>query len=216
VDRFGSSEQGGALFMQCHTRDGGTYGRCIGRPLDWVKAVILGDDGQPVPAGQPGLLAVSAPSVTSGYWKDEALTESFRRGGYWLTGDVALRDPAGLFYHLDRTADVVHTAAGPVYSVELEELLQKECDMIEECTIVGVPDGKGHEALVAVLRLKPSAPSDRTALEAACKSIVGAKSATPLRAMMVARVDEIPVGVTGKVLKRELRRRLAESLGATP
>ncbi len=81
------------------------------------KAAVLDDDGNEVPDGTVGLLGVKTPSRTPGYWKNPRLTASFELNGYWLTGDVARRDAEGNFYHLDRTVDVIDTAAGPVYSL---------------------------------------------------------------------------------------------------
>jgi acyl-coenzyme A synthetase/AMP-(fatty) acid ligase len=214
VDGLGSSEMGMALFGGLTTPETPRDDRCVGKPQEGcTEAAVLDEHGQPVPDGTVGLLAVKAPSLTPGYWKNERLTDSFRLGGYWLTGDVAYRDAEGNFYHLDRTVDVIDTVTGPVYSLPIEEVLLADCgDVVMDCSVMGVPaaDGRGQRP-VAVVRRQAGA-SDWTAeaiLEKANKELAAAGLAT-LAAVVVARTGEdYPLGPTGKVLKRELRTRHA-------
>ena len=68
------------------------YNRCVGRPLDWVDAQILGENGEGLPPNVVGRLGVKAPSVTTGYWNNSLLTFRSRLSGYFLTGDLAYKD----------------------------------------------------------------------------------------------------------------------------
>ncbi|MEU4832158.1 class I adenylate-forming enzyme family protein [Streptosporangium sp. NPDC023615] len=214
VDGLGSSEMGMALFGQVTTPETPRDDRCVGKAQEAViKAAVLDGNGQEVPDGTVGLLAVMAPSITPGYWNDPRLTRSFELNGYWLTGDVAHRDAEGNFYHLDRTVDVIETRDGPVYSLPVEEVLIADCDaLVQDCSVIGVPGEKGEgQRPIAVVRLQADA-GDVTAddvRERANKALTDAGLAT-LDAVVVARTDEdLPLGPTGKVLKRELRTRHA-------
>jgi acyl-coenzyme A synthetase/AMP-(fatty) acid ligase len=175
------------------------------------QAAVLDDDGNEVPDGTVGLLGVKTPSRTPGYWNNERLTRSFELNGFWLTGDVARRDADGYFYHLDRTVDVIDTAAGPVYSLPIEEVLLADCDgIVRDCSVIGVPSGTAM-APVAVVRPQEDAGSwtEEAILERANKELAGAGLAQ-LAAVRIAREPaDFPLGPTGKVLKRELRTRHA-------
>ncbi|TYC66683.1 long-chain fatty acid--CoA ligase [Streptomyces sp. CB01881] len=214
VDGLGSSEMGMALFGQVTTPESVRDDRCVGMPLEVVRrAAVLDADGEEVPDGVVGLLAVDTPSRTPGYWNNARLTSSFELAGYWLTGDVARRDTEGRFYHLDRTVDVIDTTSGPVYSLPIEEVLLADCaDLVRDCSVVGVPGAVGGGQLpIAVVQLQAEAEDVRAedVLEAANKALAGAGLAA-LAAVRIARtVEEFPLGPTGKVLKRELRTRFA-------
>ena len=214
IDGLGSSEMGMALFGQVTTPESARDDRCVGKPTEVVHAAtVLDDDGEEVPVGTVGMLAVRSPSLTPGYWNNERLTESFRLNGYWLTGDVARRDEEGRFYHLDRTVDVIDTAAGPVYSLPIEEVLLADCaDLVWDCSVVGVPaaDGVG-QAPVAVVRLQEEAAGTTgdAVRERANKALADAGLAQLAAVRVAVDEGEFPLGPTGKVLKRELRARLA-------
>ncbi|MFC5665377.1 class I adenylate-forming enzyme family protein [Kitasatospora misakiensis] len=214
VDGLGSSEMGMALFGQVTSPESARNDRCVGKPLEVVRrAAVLDQDGAELPDGTVGLLAIDSPSRTPGYWNNARLTESFELAGYWLTGDVARRDAEGRFYHLDRTVDVIDTVAGPVYSLPIEEVLLADCaELVRDCSVVGVPGGAGEgQRPVAVVQLQQAAESAgaEEVLEAANKALAGAGLAG-LAAVRIARTAaEFPLGPTGKVLKRELRTRLA-------
>ena len=212
IDGLGSSEMGMALFGQVTTPESPRDDRCVGKPLEVVhRAAVLDDDGNEVPDGTVGLLGVRTPSRTPGYWNDERLTSSFELNGFWLTGDVARRDAEGNFYHLDRTVDVIDTVAGPVYSLPVEEVLLADCDeIVRDCSVIGVPSGDAL-APVAVVVLQDDAPSwtEDAILERANKELAAAGLAQ-LAAVRIAREPaDLPLGPTGKVLKRELRTRHA-------
>ncbi|HEY9370016.1 class I adenylate-forming enzyme family protein [Streptomyces sp.] len=214
IDGLGSSEMGMALFGQVTTPESERNDRCVGKPTEAVTAAaVLGADGREVPVGEVGMLAVKTPSRTPGYWNDPELTRSFELDGYWLTGDVARKDEDGNFYHLDRTVDVIDTEDGPVYSLPIEEVLLADCgNVVQDCGVVGVPaeDGLGQRP-IAVVRIQPgvAAPSADELREQANKELTAAGLA-PLAAVLVADdTADFPTGVTGKVLKRELRTRWA-------
>ena len=214
VDGLGSSEMGMALFGGLTTPESPRNDRCVGKAQPAViKAAVLDDNGDEVPDGTVGLLAVITPSRTPGYWKDQRLTASFELNGYWLTGDVARRDADGNYYHLDRTVDVIDTAAGPVYSLPIEEVLIADCaDVVVDCSVVGVPGPAGQgQRPIAVVQLQADAGdwTEEAILEKANKELATSGLAL-LAAVIIAHTpQDFPLGPTGKVLKRELRTKFA-------
>jgi acyl-coenzyme A synthetase/AMP-(fatty) acid ligase len=217
LDGLGSSEMGMVLFRQVHTADSADYDRAIGTPVPVVReAAVLDDNGDELPDGEAGLLGVRTPSVTPGYVNDPSLDERSWRGGYFLTGDV-VRRVGGTWYHLDRTPDVITTARGPVYSLPVEEVVLMETQALD-AAVVGVDDpaAEGCATPVAVVLFK-DAPRSAEEVLARCNTALARRGMTRLAAVVVAADrDELPVGVTGKVLKRVLRERHRHLLTAPP
>jgi len=214
LDGLGSSEMGMVLFSTVHTPESSSYGRFIGRPAKVVlEAAALAEDGRVLEPGQPGLLGVRTPSVTPGYWEDPELTRRSRLNGFWLTGDVASGHADGTWRHLDRTPDVIRTAGGPVYSLQLEEEVLLATGASDAAVVaVDDPDREGASAPAAVVMLPDGraggADANAEELLRRCNGRLQAAGLARLRALVVAAGrDDLPVGVTGKALKRELRAR---------
>jgi len=222
-DGLGSSEMGMVLFRQVYVPESTEYGRLIGHPAGVVrKAAVLDEEGNELPDGQAGMLGVRTPSVTPGYWDDPQLSQDSLLSGYFLTGDIVRRDEQGRFFHLDRTPDVIHAADGPVHSLPLEEVLLLTTQALD-AAVVGVedPEAPGKAAPVGIVLFRedredradrgsgghgPERSSD--ALLEAANAELGRKRLPLLRALLIAADrEELPVGVTGKVLKRQLRER---------
>ncbi len=209
IDGMGSSEMGFSLFRHVHTLKTNRYDRCVGRPLDWVDAQILSDSGEKLGPRQVGKLGVKAPSVTSGYWNNSLLTYRSRLAGYFLTGDLAYQDEEGYFYHMDRTPDLIVTASGPVYGLQTEEFLLSRFPSLADCTVFARQrSGERHAIAVGFVRIRPA--SDLSALSAAelkekFNQLLGAAGRPPLSEVLVTTPENIPLGTTGKVLKRLLR-----------
>ncbi|MFI0820253.1 class I adenylate-forming enzyme family protein [Streptomyces sp. NPDC021098] len=215
-DGLGSSEMGMVLFRQVYVPESTEYGRLIGKPAGVVrKAAVLDEEGNELPDGQAGLLGVRTPSVTPGYWDDPQLSQESLLNGYFLTGDVVRRDEQGRFYHLDRTPDVIHSAAGPVHSLPLEEVLLLATQALDAAVVaVDDPGAPGKSAPIGIVLFHDrdegdgSEKRDEDALLAAVNAELARKRLPPLRALLIAADrEELPVGVTGKVLKRQLRER---------
>ncbi|MGH2942176.1 MAG: class I adenylate-forming enzyme family protein, partial [Solirubrobacteraceae bacterium] len=220
VDGLGSSEMGMVLFKHAHGPGSSDYARKIGRPVCAERDVaVLDADGSMLPDGEPGLLGVRTASVTPGYWDDPGLTERSTLGGYFLTGDVVRRDPSGDWYHLDRTPDTIRTGAGTVYSLQLEEILLLESDALD-AAVVGVPDPDEDGAQLPIgIVLPPDGGVDASELLQRCNARLEEHGLATLAAVLVVGDRTgLPVGATGKVLKRVLRERHRALLrdGAVP
>lgn len=209
VDGLGSSEMGMVLFRHVHCAGSSDYARKIGRPVCSPRDVaVLDPDGNALAAGAPGLLGVRTKSVTPGYWGDPGLTERSTLGGYFLTGDVVRREPSGDWYHLDRTPDTIRTTTGTVYSLPLEEVLLLVSDAVD-AAVVGVRDPDDEEALLPIgIVLCEDGGIDALELLDRCNVGLWERGLDRLAAVVVVGDRAgLPVGATGKVLKRVLRER---------
>ncbi|GIH05150.1 hypothetical protein Rhe02_32170 [Rhizocola hellebori] len=209
LDGLGASEMGMALFLNIHGPNTNTYNRCVGYPEPIVQhAAVFDDDGAELGIGEVGYLAVRTPTVTLGYWGDQELTQKSIHKGYWLTGDVGYKDAKGRFYHYDRVTDVISTRRGPVYSLTLEEVIFKACRFVIDCAVVGAVDPVDPTEFepIAVLRTIDSVTITADELLTSINKALRKAGRHEIAALVVASDNlQIPLGVTGKVLKREVR-----------
>ncbi len=208
IDGLGSSEMGMVLFKQVFTPEVSGYARLIGRPVNAVRdAAALDEQGNKLPDGEAGLLGVRTPSITPGYWDDPTLNRDSLSNGYFLTGDVVRRESNGLWYHLDRTPDVIRTVDGPVYSLPLEESVLLTTQALD-AAVIAVDDPANPDAsrpAAVVLFTDDIARSPQSVLEQ-CNTALRKSGLAPLSVLLIAtNRSELPVGPTGKALKRQLR-----------
>jgi long-chain acyl-CoA synthetase len=200
---------GMVLFKHVHSEPDSDYARKIGRPVCAARDVaVLDTHGNALPAGEPGLLGVRAASVTPGYWDDPSLTERSTLNGWLLTGDVVRRDRAGDWYHLDRTPDTIEAATGTVYSLPLEEVLLLESEAVD-AAVVGVRDPAADALSLPIgIVLLGDGGTDAGELLERCNMRLAERGLDALEALVVVGDRAgLPVGATGKVLKRVLRER---------
>jgi fatty-acyl-CoA synthase len=166
--------------------------------------------GLTVPPGTPGELCTRAYSVMLGYWDEPAKTaEVLDPAGWMHTGDLAEMDDEGYLNIVGRIKDMVIRGGENVYPREVEEFLYTHPDIVD-AQVVGVPDEKYGEELVAWVRLRPGAADlDAAALRAFCTG----KLAHYKIPRYVRVVDEFPMTVTGKVRKVEMRTESVKLLG---
>ncbi|TRD21636.1 AMP-binding protein [Palleronia caenipelagi] len=178
-----------------------TFTGTCGKLCAGTEVRLLDDDGNDVPLGEAGELAIRGPQVMSGYWqKDEANAKSFTPDGFFLTGDVAVISENGYIKIVDRKKDMVIVSGFNVYPNEIEATVTA-CDGVAECACIGVPDAKSGEAL-RVYAVK-EAGADLTAEQVTnhCRNeLTGYK--VPRQIVFV---DELPKSNVGKILRRELR-----------
>jgi acyl-coenzyme A synthetase/AMP-(fatty) acid ligase len=208
-DRLGTTELGWGALLHVRTIASEPKGRGVGLPTGVAEVAVLRKDGTPAGDGEFGSLAARGPAVTAGYWNDADTTYRSRLAGYWLTGDVAYRDAAGRYYQVDRAVDAIETSEGTGYSVLMEEVLLSEAPEISDCAVVAGTKG-GRTVPIAVVR-SASEHVDPTSLLAAANEALRSAGHPELALLEVAWTDaDFPLGVTGKVLKRQLRDRYAD------
>jgi long-chain acyl-CoA synthetase len=176
--------------------------RSIGRPIWGVEVRVVDVDDKPLPPGPEniGEIVIRGHNLMKGYYKNpEATAEAFR-GGWFHTGDLAYVDEDGYLFIVDRKKDLIIRGGFNVYPLEIEDALY-EHPAIAEAAVIGRPDERLGEEVVAVVVLKPGAEVTRDDLVAYCKERLAAYKYP----REVRFVDELPKGPTGKVLKKELR-----------
>ena len=173
-----------------------------GRALPSVEVLLLDDNGEEVPEGQPGELWARSPGVFTGYYNKPEATERNRRDGYFTVGDIAWRDEDGFIHICDRKVDMVISGGVNIYPAEIEAVLHAH-PAVEDCAVVGVPDSEWGESLKAVVKLHPGSDAG----EAELIGFVGERLASHKRPRSVDFVDEFPRDAAGKLIKRILRDR---------
>lgn len=213
VEPLGSSEIGGPALRRFWTR--ASRPRCrrrIGRPmLGGPRVKVVDETGNRVAAGKSGRLVVKGPTVFSGYWGQGSRSEA-APGGWWATGDTVARDRWGRYRHLDRESDIVHTQAGPFYTLPAEDVLHM-APGVNEVVIFGVPAANGYEQPVALVWVDAKTGLTEDELRQWANARLGMKLG--LTALTVVSPGMVPRGLTGKVLKAELRKAWSEGLAGS-
>jgi fatty-acyl-CoA synthase len=182
----------------------------VGRVHPHVEVMVVDPETDlPVPCGQPGELCTRGYSVMIGYWDEPEKTAEVLRHGWMHTGDLATMDDEGYVNIVGRIKDMVIRGGENVYPREIEEFLYTHPDIVD-AQVIGVPDEKYGEQLMAWVRLREgAAPLTADALREFCTGRL-AHYKIP---HYVHVVDEFPMTVTGKVRKVEMRERAVEILG---
>src|SRR5690606_34191239 len=128
-----------------------------GQPGIDVEIRLLDENGEDVPAGQPGEIAVRMQGSVLGYHAAPEITEAtFAADGWVRTRDIGEFDAEGFLYLKDRSSDMIISGGYNVYPSEVENALLAH-EAVRECAVIGVPDEKWVEAVVAVVALRPGA-----------------------------------------------------------
>ncbi len=179
--------------------------RSAGKPLPWVDVrVVDPDSGVDVQPHEVGEVWVRAPNVMAGYFNRPEETAAALVDGWLRTGDGGYLDTEGYLFLTDRIKDMIVSGGENVYPVEVEEALAQHPD-IAEVAVIGVPDERWGETVMALVIPRPGAALAADELTAyARERLAGYKLPRIVRF-----VDELPRTPSGKVLKRELRERYA-------
>jgi len=174
----------------------------IGKPIWGVQTRVVDDEDKPLPPGPEniGEIVIRGHNVMKSYYRNpEATAEAFR-GGWFHTGDLAYADEDGYLFVVDRKKDLVIRGGFNVYPREIEEVLFAH-PAVAEAAVIGRPDERLGEEVVAIVVFKPGAQADPDEIIAFCKERLAAYK-YPRQVIIV---DDLPKGPTGKILKRELR-----------
>ena len=205
IDAYGLTEScSGDTFMEAGweiAKIGST-----GRAVPHVEIAIRDDEGRPLPARQAGEICLRGPKVTGGYWRDPVRTAASFQDGWFRTGDVGFLDEEGFLYLTDRKKDMVISGGENIASSEVERVLYEHPD-IEDAAVVGLPDPRWGERVVAVVVPRAGASFDLAALQAHCAGKLGGFK---IPKQLVLRT-ELPRNPSGKILKRVLREELGNA-----
>jgi long-chain acyl-CoA synthetase len=172
----------------------------IGVPIPSTEVQILDDDGNPMPIGSTGEIAIRGPQVMAGYWnRPDETAKSMTADGFFKTGDVGIMDERGYTRIVDRKKDMILVSGFNVYPNEVENVVASHPGVLEVACI-GVPDKNSGEAVkLFVVRKDPNLTAD--ALQEFCKNELTAYK----KPKYIEFRDELPKTNVGKILRRELR-----------
>ncbi len=171
----------------------------IGTPLVGVELRVVDDEDREVPAGTVGELLIRGHNVMKGYWRQPEATATTLRGGWMHTGDLGYVDGDGYYFIVDRKKDMIIRGGLNVYPREVEDVLH-EHPAVREAAVVPVPHPVLGEEVGAAVRLRDGADAGPRAL----RGFVREQIAAYKYPRHVWFVDALPLGPTGKVLKREI------------
>ena len=171
-----------------------------GFPIATVDVAILDDQDQPVADGESGEICVRAAHAVKTYWKRPEQTAELFRGGWLHTGDIARRDERGYMYILDRKKDMIVSGGFNIYPRDVEDALTSHTG-VAAASVIGIPDPKWGEAVMALVVRKPGANCSAEELTQLVKSKKGAAHAPK----KVEFVEALPMTAVGKVDKKALR-----------
>ncbi|NTW01550.1 MAG: AMP-binding protein [Oscillochloris sp.] len=162
-----------------------------------------------VPVGTTGELCTRGYSVMLGYWNNESATSGAIDAGRWMhTGDLATMDDDGYINIVGRIKDMIIRGGENVYPREIEEFLYSH-PKVSDVQVIGVPDLKYGEEIMAWVKLKPGVTAEEEEIRAFCRGQI-AHYKIP---RYVHFVDSFPMTVTGKIQKFLMRQQSVEELG---
>ena len=205
----------GRIFAQCYGQaespmvitclkpeDHDRVGSC-GRPFTVAEVAIFDDADRPLPPGERGEIVCRGPQTMAYYWKrPEQTAEAFRNG--WLhTGDVGYMDEDGFFYIVDRKNDMLISGGFNVYPREVEDVLVTFPGVVE-AAVVGLPDEKWGDRVVAVVAGRPGLEADQL------MAYARENLAVYKRPKAIEVWSELPKSGANKILRRTVRDRLLD------
>ena len=171
-----------------------------GRTGLFVDMKIVNDEGNEVADGEVGEIICKGSLVMQGYWNNKQATEETLKDGWLHTGDLGWKSSEGYLHIVDRKKDVIISGGVNIYPREVEEVLNLHTGVKETC-VIGVPDDKWGESVVAYVVSNGTTVVTEDELIALCVE----NMASFKKPKEIHIVDELPKSSYGKILKRELR-----------
>jgi acetyl-CoA synthetase len=183
----------------------------MGRPIPGHMVAVVSPEGEPVAAGETGIIAVRRPDPVMflGYWNNPEATAAKFSGEWCLTGDVALQDDDGYIWYKGREDDLISSGGYRIGPTDIEDCLIKHPAVLMAAA-VGQPDPVRGEIVKAFVVPQPGVAPD-PALAEEIRAFVGERLAWYQAPREIVFVDELPLTATGKIIRRELRTRQKRS-----
>jgi malonyl-CoA/methylmalonyl-CoA synthetase len=173
----------------------------IGYPLpDLAVRIVDPDTGQDVAPGQTGEIWLQGPAVTPGYWRKPEETASAFEQGWFKSGDLGNMDKDGYYYLTDRIKHIIISGGENISPKEVEVVINQLKDVVES-SVVGVPDERWGEKVVAAVVVKADSNIKPEAIRVHCKNHLHDWKCPK----EVVIVQELPRNTMGKVLKEEVK-----------
>ena len=172
----------------------------VGLPIFGVTIACVDEQDRPVAPGERGEVVVRGPNVMKGYYNRPADTAEAFRGGWFHTGDIGTLDDDGYLTIVDRRSDMILRGGFNVYPREIEELMMTH-PAVALVAVIGVPDERLGEEVKALVVRRPGVETTESELVEWCRDQFAAFKYP----RSVEFREALPVGATGKIIKRELR-----------
>ena len=172
----------------------------IGIPGYRWEARIVDENGTEVAQGEVGELIVKGPGVMTCYYNDEDATKATLKDGWLYTGDMAMKDPDGFIYLVDRKKDVIVSGGENIYPVQIENFLSAY-DKVKDVAVIGLPDKRLGEITGAVISIKEGMECCEEEIMDYCMDLPRYKR--PKKIIFA----EVPRNATGKIEKPALRKK---------
>lgn len=196
-DYYGSTESNSMTVL--FPRDQLRKAASVGQPFPNVAIAIRDEAGRDLPVGAVGEIWCRNPSLMSGYIGQPEATAAVLRDGWYRTGDLGRVDEEGFLYLVGRSVDVIISGAVNIYPAEIEQVLM-EHPAVLDCAVVGEPDPKWGQRIVAFVVPRAGQRPDLAEIQAHCAASL-ADYKKPRRLVLV---PEIPKNAGGKTIKPAL------------
>jgi len=203
LEGYGMSE--GSPVVTFNQPGPGRKAGSVGTEVWGVEVKLVDDEGHEVATGERGELLYRGHNVMKGYYKKPEANAKTLVNGWLHSGDVAIKDEDGYYFIVDRTKDMIIRGGLNVYPREVEEMMIKH-DTVSLVAVIGIPDEKMGEEIKAYVVLEAGKSISAEELMAHCKDHIAAYKYP----RQIEFIDALPMSATGKILKKELRRQLAE------
>ena len=190
-----------ATFISANPKDARRVGS-VGLPVPGVEVTIQDDAGQALPVGQDGEICVRSPGVMTGYWHSQ--DSSALAGGWLHTGDIGHLDADGYLYVVDRKKDLILRGGFNVFPRDIEDVLVAH-PAVAQAGVVGRPDGRLGEEVVAFVSLLPGAQVTAEELTEHAKKHLAANKYP----RQITIVPAVPLTSVGKLDRKKLRQWIA-------
>jgi long-chain acyl-CoA synthetase len=192
----------------CNPIDGTERLGTIGIPLPNTEMIIVDDAGNILPNGERGEICIKGPQVMKGYWNRPADTAEVMMGEWFKSGDIGIMDDDGYTQIVDRKKEMILVSGFNVYPNEVENVIAS-CPGILEVGVIGMPDPKSTEKVVAYVVAKDKSLTDKMIITHCQESLTNYKCPKE-----VYFIDELPKSNVGKILRRKIKEAHIEKIGA--
>jgi len=214
IQIYGSTEHPAiALSLSKHdhrveTEEGKNRLASAGRATAGIEVVIKGDDGQTLKTHDIGEIWIRSRGTIQGYYNSPKQTAEEIVNGYWRSGDIGYQDDAGYIFLVDRKKDMIISGGFNVYATEVEAAINGHRAVFMSA-VVGVPHDEWGEAVHAEVLLREGQTLDTDELIRFVKEQLASYKAPKT----ILLVDELPMSVVGKVLRRNVREKYWKAVG---
>jgi len=178
----------------------------VGAPVAQTDCRVVDENGNEVAQGEIGELVMRGPQFMQGYWKSPDATAAVLRDGWYWSGDIVRVDENGLYYVVDRRKEMIKYKGFSIAPAEVEGVML-EHPSVRDCGVVSRADPAGEEIPCAFVVLREGEASNE-AMAQLLQGFVAERLCHYKMPREIYFVDTLPRTASGKILRRELRKRL--------